>query len=134
MQLKRFWIISFCTIVVLIAGCRRARVHRRTVNEDEARMVDVAFALDARAIKKEISPSTYAYYSNTTLEQLIKFYCNHMESFGWNLLAQNQAGQTLLVFEKPAKICVITLRPSGHHVSGHRVLVHIDYTPRNNSN
>jgi len=97
-------------------------------------MTDVVFALDAQPIKKEISPSAYAYYSNTQPEQLVKFYCNHMESFGWNLLAQNQATQTLLVFEKPTKICVITLRPIGYRGSGHRVLVHIDYTPRNNSN
>lgn len=114
---------ELCIVLLLaLGGCCKYHVSDTFVHMCEARLSDVPIVLNAKIIKKEISSTSYAYYSYLTFNNIISFYRNEMERFGWQLMAQNEASQTMLVFEKPSKVCTIMLAQAGS-----RVFVRIDY-------
>jgi hypothetical protein len=92
-------------------------------------MADVFMAIDAKPIKKEQSESSYAYHSMLSMTKLIELYHTQMDAFGWHLLAYTEEVPALLVFEKPAKICIVSLQRSGK-----RARIRITYLSRQLSN
>lgn len=116
--------------LVLFVGCQKRQQTivgnklRVPLRNYEARLTDVPLVLDARPIKKQITDTVYSYQTQLDAQSLSQFYIREMERFGWRLLAQNKASEILLVFQKPVKICVISLCRSGS-----RTRVHISSMP-----
>ena len=50
------------------------------------------------------------------IEEIVLFYKQQMELFGWQCWWQTQTGESLLLFQKPYKECAVSIRPSkGRH-------------------
>ena len=113
-------------VLFFLVGCQKqpkvsvARQQRVVLYEREARLTDVPLVLDAQPIKKKITDTVYSYQTQLDVQSLSQFYIREMERFGWRLLAQNRASEIVLIFQKPVKICVISLCRSGSRT---RVLI-----------
>ena len=83
----------------------------------EARCIDIPIPLSARPIAEYFMQTDagaigMAYESSLTLEAMQTFYQREMERSGWQELALHEGYEVLLVYVKPKKICVISLRPA----------------------
>ncbi len=84
--------------------------------EIEAKLIDVPLMMGSTLLedRSSISPDnqmalTWACQYDQTL--IHDFYLQEMESLGWQRLMDLQSAETMLVFQKPKKMCVISLRP-----------------------
>ena len=80
-------------------------------------LLDIPLPVDARALAGHadcITPRDLCLVRSTSLEQsaLVDFYLSMLESAGWSLSGQMKSPQEwLMVWEKPRKFCVVSLRP-----------------------
>lgn len=87
------------------------------VRQQEAKLSDIPLALSLQPLAdfcmQPTSPDTIilGYESMLSVNDLITFYHREMERCGWRLLTQFQGHETLLTFEKPRRICTISIRP-----------------------
>lgn len=88
-----------------------------TVRRLEARAVDLAIPLGVTPLEQYIDCTDdgdfcLAYASDMSLVDLADFFQKEMERLGWQKKAQYEQYEQLLIYEKPAKVVVISLRPS----------------------
>jgi len=88
-----------------------------TVRRLEARSVDLAIPLGATPLEQYIDCTEdgdfcLAYASDMSLSELGDFFQKEMERLGWQKKAQYKQCEQLLIYEKPTKIVIISLRPS----------------------
>ena len=87
-----------------------------SVCEQEARLVDVPIPVNAKPITnfdqryKSGKTCQLSYRLDSSEINLEKFYENGMERSGWKKIAKCSCQELLLIFEKPSKICVISVR------------------------
>lgn len=80
-------------------------------------LLDVPLPVDARALAGHadcITQRGLCLARSTSLQQsaLVDFYLSMLESAGWSLSGQVQSSEEwLMVWEKPRKLCVVSLRP-----------------------
>lgn len=87
-----------------------------TVRRLEARAIDLAIPLGAVPLEQYIDCTEegdfcLAYTSDMMLPALNDFFHKEMERLGWQKKAQYDQYEQLLVYEKPTKIVIISLRP-----------------------
>jgi hypothetical protein len=123
----KFLLASWCFFLLLFAtSCSNKKnvVHHRPVSSCEARLVDVPFPL--QVIPKELDFSAedatahvaVEFYTTLSGDQLGDFYHKEMEQYGWKeLCVFNVVDERLLLFEKPFKFCVISIRLGTSHKS-----------------
>jgi len=87
--------------------------------QQEAKLYDVPILIDAQpddTNKQPDSLSQVSFFANVDFAEAILFYEQEMERFGWNLLGSFIEDEALLVFDKPTKMCSVSIRPSKKHV------------------
>jgi len=89
------------------------------IREQEARLMDIPLPLDGEALpayfleNKDSFPTTsLAYQSSVPRADLLVFYKEEMERFGWKKKSESDLLEVFLYFEKPERFCAISLRPS----------------------
>jgi hypothetical protein len=98
------------------------------VHECEARLSDIAIPIKRVPIKKLLSEYSYAYTTAESIEWLIDFYQREMERLGWELNGkidgQDYPGnEVTLVFNKPHKLTVVSIRQNGRKKSVHIAII-----------
>ncbi len=135
--IKASRILFTLPLVLLLPACglENKTSKRRNFNAEtllcEARLVDVAFPLNVEIRnltphKNDMNTSTHqSVYFETTMktEELISFYKSQMERLGWKqgpIVWTDEAHpideRTILVFEKPARLTLVTIDA---HSRGH---------------
>jgi hypothetical protein len=87
----------------------------------EAKLVDIAIPINAVAIEQDIYYSAHE-TKNITLYYHVdmdgvawsEFYQKEMERMGWRQLLSCTGREQVIVFDRPARICVISIRPEKH--------------------
>jgi hypothetical protein len=104
---KVFWGFLFFS-VLFFAGCRH--VDRGQLFRKEARMLDVPIPLGAKLVDlAQCGESECSFSVVISREAVSDFYIQEMERYGWVLLASLSGSSSQLVFEKPRKLCVVTI-------------------------
>jgi len=96
-------------------GCqkRSTRTSQVLLREREARLTDIPIVLGSRPVANQSTKTAYVYDLRVDVLSIEQFYLREMERFGWRLLAKSRASGTLLVFQKPVKICVVSVQRFG---------------------
>lgn len=109
-------IASYLTLVLLagmgLGSCTKKPevARKRDGRECEARMNDVAMPVGCKLICDQIFANTVTYSTQRySTHDLIKFYVPEMERLGWNLIGWVENTQATMVFDKPRKMCVISI-------------------------
>ena len=93
-----------------------ARICSRIIREQEAKMVDIPFPLGAVPLENVSvytqDESVIGYQCSASNEDLREFYTLEMEREGWCNLMSIASSESMLVFSKPYRLCVISLRES----------------------
>lgn len=82
----------------------------------EAILVDIPIPLFSNRIPV-INDDSYGnqivlgYQSTVTATELITLYREQMERYGWNLAQSFVGSESLLHFEKPTRVCLVSIRP-----------------------
>ena len=95
---------------------------------DEAKLFDIPMPLQATSATTAVCSSAddvfISYRTTIGPRELVLFYVREMERVGWQLLAENSNAQEVtLIFDKPHKICVVTLRNKHISKEGYTVVV-----------
>ena len=122
---------------ILLASCGRAKnsftrkdnlkfakkIHKNfspidEIKRQEAKLTDIPIPVASKPIKEYCSSENgtiiLGYHSSVSIEDLISFYQHEMERFGWEYGAQLKGNEVLLNFEKPNRVCSISIRPYIH--------------------
>jgi hypothetical protein len=111
-------LIAFSLLIMLV-GCGPKRpaqpiksVHPVLTDEERARLHDVPFPLSCSIHKLSLEAQQSIVSLRTTLSctELIDFYRAHMDLAGWQEEGLIEADETCMIFRKPSKDCIITLR------------------------
>jgi len=101
----------------------------------EAHLVDIPIPVNTCPLEQYFVQTVngnvcIAYDSNSMqLEEVFAFYQREMERFGWQRMAQLEGHETVLVYKKPKKICLISLRQIVKRPRAARIVItqmHID--------
>lgn len=92
-------------------------VHDRHILADdyEARLIDVSIPCGSRLLDQYASAINnnqelvLGYASSLSLSEIELFFIDNMERLGWHCTCHVHGREQLLVFEKPGRVCAITL-------------------------
>lgn len=107
-------LVWFCGLV--LAGCgRRLPVvstvwQRHDVSTSQARLSDVAMPLKISPVAVGAGPHTFIYTVKSVRASLADFYMGEMERLGWIVLGRTDTQESLLVFDKTSRVCVVSIR------------------------
>lgn len=82
------------------------------------KLLDVPLPVDARAIAEcndymTVNELSISRMSSLSQQELIDFYTSMLEQSGWRLIGKIKgSSESVMTWEKPRKICVVSLRPS----------------------
>jgi hypothetical protein len=95
-----------------------AGVWRSELERIEAKLADVPLPLKTLLEPQQVSFSAVdatatmrIYQARLTADELVLFYQQEMERMGWKQLLFFVGQESLLVFERPTRSCVISIRP-----------------------
>jgi hypothetical protein len=112
-------------------GCKKSTKSTDTMAENdahterivEARLTDIPLPLHSKCITRfdashEIEMNTSSntgvqlFYTNKffDLVAVTRFYVEQMELNGWHAYAKSEGEQTVLIFQKPTRVCTILVR------------------------
>ena len=102
-----------------------------TIIQQEAMLVDVPIPLyDERIIPSSDQISNtdtlaFGYKSPLSRTQVIEFFMNQMERYGWKHLVSFGASEILLQFESPDRYCSVVIKNSDHTSSHSSIFIYI---------
>ena len=107
------------SMLLMLAGCAKQTsisqpINRQAVTlseEERARLYDISFPPDVtpeRLSSKE--GQVFSCISNKPVTVLFEFYRTEMEYLGWNLVTAIKSEENCMIFEKPTKRCIVTMR------------------------
>ena len=127
-----FYSVLGIGIGLCLAGCARQETPIRPLSEplvlvteeERARLHDIAFPLEVQPTRVPAqSGQIFSYSSKQSIIDLFDFYRADMEYLGWDAVAAfKAAAECCIVFEKPAKRCIITIRPGETSHQAHVVI------------
>ena len=119
----------FLALVVLLPACMKQRSAQRSLHSyyqeqpelvHEAQYTDIPLPVQTRVhvITGSTPQSTgLTYVSIFSMTDLVRFYELEMERLGWKQLQLfSVESEILLVFEKPEKLCTVSIRPDNRVV------------------
>jgi len=117
--MKYTLLILSSLFLMILSGCKPPSAYkqkkRELWQEHEAKLYDIPIMLNAQPEQTTALDDTnqfaLAYTVRSTLDEVQKFYCGEMERLGWQVYSLFEANERLLVFEKPSKMCSVSLRP-----------------------
>ena len=94
----------------------------------EARLVDIPVPVNVRPLEQYFTQTDsgdvcIAYGSSMQLGVILAFYQREMERFGWQRIAQLEGLELMLVYKKPKKISVISLRPVAKRIYTLKIVI-----------
>lgn len=112
------------TALLFCFGCgskqsKKIKVYRESVASCEARLIDIPFPFDVSPVELELfsknsdirAQNVIEFITTLSREQLGEFYRTETERLGWKELSIFEtANESLYIFEKPFKYCIITIR------------------------
>ncbi len=87
------------------------------MRQQEAKLSDIPIPIFSEPISKHcIKPDTpdaiiLGYHCTLSINELKDFFNQEMERFGWRYGSQFEGHELLLNYEKPDRVCMISLRP-----------------------
>ena len=120
-KLKKVQAIVLFLLPIYFLGCKKAaekisskRNNHLNVQEHEARLFDIPVPVCAISSfqEQDYNPKNFVliYNVDSSSDELVKFYEKQMERFGWKSLSNSHQQESNLLFEKPSKICLISIR------------------------
>lgn len=120
--MKRVFLSSLLLLLTGCAGTKQVRLEQRPpecavlpclTEEERARIHDISFPLQVQPTKLLLTESqmVLSFLSELSQGKLSAFYRTSMEYWGWKEFGAVLAQESCLIFVKPSKLCVITLRP-----------------------
>ena len=120
-----FFLIAFF-FSLCFSGCfKKSRSFKVDIKAVEAKLSDIPIPLGSLPVERLFTSETFVYYIKTPILELKSFYDQEMERHGWDLLAQVVREEALLVFDKPHRLAVISLRPQHN-----KTLIYITVTKK----
>lgn len=88
----------------------------------EARCVDIVVPIQAKPIENYCMQDgrgsiCLAYDIQLPVEELLTFFSREMERVGWSEEIACNGVESLLLYKKPGKVCIISVRPPVHKLS-----------------
>jgi hypothetical protein len=92
------------------------------IKQQEARLIDIPIPIHADSLgfhEQKLTDGTsdslvLAYRVHLVQSEIRSFFEIEMERLGWNMIANIQEIESLLVFVKPTKVCTVSLRNNYH--------------------
>jgi hypothetical protein len=118
-------LVILCSLLLFfLSGCKSPAIYKplkyAAWQEYEARLHDVPIMLNAKPEEfngpDDTNQFSCSYMINNKLDDVEHFYQGQMERLGWQLYSSFNMNERILVFEKPSKVCVLSLRPIGKQV------------------
>ena len=120
-KLKKAQVIVLFLLPICFAGCKKQAkrtqvksVNSLNVQEHEARLFDIPVPVCAESLLQEqdYNPKNFVlvYKVDSSVDELVGFYEKQMERLGWKKLAKSNQQEANLLFEKPSKICLVSIR------------------------
>lgn len=117
--------LLFLSALCLIVGCSKKGVSfneikqlknnkKSLVSPEEAKLFDLPVPFDAVLIKDLNSDNSCAYRSKISVDQLVSYIEKEMDLLGWKLVIKFFEKEASLVFEKPLKYSIVSIRPNGN--------------------
>ncbi len=105
------YILKFIFLLIFF-GCSKNKITERSFRsfQQEAKFADIPVPLDIEPLNCGISANSYAFQTSINLSEFLKFFIQEMEIFGWDKKYHISTFEELLIFEKPNKIAVISIR------------------------
>ena len=145
--MKRLWIII--SGLIFLSGCSYQNMSKNkilgsedsnakkqrssseilaVIAEQEAKLMDVPIPLDARPLVSYFDESdekgcSLGYTSDTSQEEVAFFYTQEMERLGWLQTVACETVESILIFEKPGRFCIVSLRPASRFTGSKRLTI-----------
>ncbi|HBR70999.1 TPA: hypothetical protein DIC20_00865 [Candidatus Dependentiae bacterium] len=101
-------------LCLLCTGCLKEKRAPIDIQLCEARLSDIPIPLNCRPLSASISETSFAYNTAKTVDELSTYYRAEMERLGWDVTGENNSDESVLIFAKPYRVAVISLRPHRH--------------------
>jgi len=104
-------------VILFFIGCSKKQIKQAEnvnafdISLFQAKLIDIPLLLAIEPVLSEISDNSFVFYSKDNLKDIINFYEIEMEFLGWREVAKFESFEPLLMFEKPNKRSVISIRP-----------------------
>ena len=116
--MKYTLLILSSLFLMILSGCKSPSTYkqkkRELWREHEAKLYDIPIMLNAQPEQINTPDDTnqcvLAYTVCNTFDDVQTFYVCQMERLGWQLYSLFDVNERLLIFEKPSKICSVSLR------------------------
>lgn len=81
-------------------------------SQEEALFADIVTPLASHphSCERHAGAVSLSYLCSLSPEEMYRLYCSDMERYGWRLQVQFLGSESMLLFEKPRRFCVVTLR------------------------
>ncbi len=106
---------SRCETITEKQGCQQNENVLEIIREREAKLVDIPIPFNAQALPAAFSHDEQngsyelGYQLSCKADDVEQFYRAEMERLGWNESFSIKGTQTLLVFEKPSRLCILSI-------------------------
>ncbi len=88
---------------------------RDQITIQEAKFSDIPSPLNAVPLtpyyQAEEGNALFAYSSVLSVDELMRFYAHEMERLGWRMAFAFSGYESMLQFEKPGRVCIVSIRP-----------------------
>lgn len=107
-----------CFVCIIMSGCGWKQNEQKYLlwRQQEARFFDIPIMMHAKPDYSYQNNgndfSLIAYTVNASYSQVQVYYRAHMEKSGWRHVMTVTEYEATLIFEKPQKMCVVSLRPT----------------------
>jgi hypothetical protein len=81
-------------------------------HQKEARLYDVPLPLSYITLDNQYSENSYGFETKVNSTELIDFYKEEMVNVGWRIISIFNETETNLLFEKPHKFILVSIRPN----------------------
>jgi len=98
------------TLCIILCGCVKERKPHVDIQECEARLSDIPIPLNCKPLVQSVSERSFSYATSKSEPELYSYYLGEMERFGWDMAGTNVTDETVVLFEKPYKKAVVSLR------------------------
>jgi hypothetical protein len=123
------------TLDALVLDTKNQTQRIPTVRPHEARMIDVPLPLGAHPVQSDHDENTVEsvalYELCMPLDDMLMFYAVELEREGWREVMTVAGERTVLVYEKPGRMCVIVIasvaqKRGGYKNGQYQVMIAVD--------
>ncbi|OGB83429.1 hypothetical protein A3F66_00170 [candidate division TM6 bacterium RIFCSPHIGHO2_12_FULL_32_22] len=95
-------------LLFLLSACTKQKLNICLIKESEAKLSDFVTPVNAYSILTSNNSLTFFIKSNK--EDLVKFYQENLEIYGWKSIVEFDTKDNILVYEKPHKYLCLIIR------------------------